>query len=323
MDQGPQTPRERAVLLLREALLPRWRLTAGQGLIWAVRGIAVLVVFGLIASAVASAVDKPLWAWLNLLIIPVVLAIGGYWFTSSQNRATQAAAERRAQDDALQAYFDQLGQLLLDKDQPLQRSEESSAVRTLARARTLAVLRGLDGNRRGTVVQFLYESRLIDKDSCVVDLTGAVLARAILTEFDLKGANLRGTHLARATLTRAKLSGADLSNAKLFGADLQYAKLNGANLSDAVLIGDKRSTPVQRLSATDKYTLGGVGPKNADLSYADLSGANLTNAYVSEKQLDSAESLKGATMPNGRMYENWLKIKRHRDRQHGENGGTS
>ena len=137
MDQDPQTTRERAVLLLRAALLPRWRLTAGQGLIWAVRGVVVLVVFGFIASAV----DKPLWAWLDLLIIPVVLAIGGYWFTSSQNRATQAAAERRAQDHALQAYFDQMGQLLLDKDQPLQRSEEGSAVRTLARAPTLAVLR--------------------------------------------------------------------------------------------------------------------------------------------------------------------------------------
>ena len=86
-------------------------------------------------------------------------------------------------------------------------------------------------------------------------------------------------------------------------------------MSDAVLIGDKHSIPFQRISATDKYTLGGVGPKNADLS-----GANLWNAYVSEKQLDSAESLKGATMPNGRMYENWLKIKRHRD---GEHGGTS
>jgi hypothetical protein len=106
MEQDPRTPRERAVLLLREALLPRWRRTASQGLIWVVRGIVVLVVIGLLASAVVPAVDKPLWAWLNLLIIPVVLAIGGYWFTSSQNRATQAAAVRRAQDDALQAYFD-------------------------------------------------------------------------------------------------------------------------------------------------------------------------------------------------------------------------
>jgi hypothetical protein len=71
MDQGLQTPRERAVLLLRAALSPRWRLTASQGLIWVVRGIVVLVAFGLIASAVVPAVDKPLWAWLNLLIIPL------------------------------------------------------------------------------------------------------------------------------------------------------------------------------------------------------------------------------------------------------------
>jgi hypothetical protein len=319
MDQDPQTPRERAVLLLRAALLPRWRVTAGQGLIWAVRAAVVLVVFGLIASAV----DKPLWAWLNLLIIPVVLAIGGYWFTSSQNRATQAAAERRAQDDALQSYLNQMGQLLLDKDSQLLHPEEGDDARTLARAWTLTVLPRLDGLRKRSVVQFLYESGLITKDHVVIDLTGAHLAAVNLTSANLKGANLRGAYMARANLVDARLSEADLGNAKLFGANLSLAKLNGANLSEAVLIGDKRSTPFQRISATDKYTLGGVGPKNADLSHADLSGVNLTNAYVSEKQLDSAESLKGATMPNGRKYENWLKIKRHRDREHRENGGTS
>jgi hypothetical protein len=323
MDQDPQTPRERAVLLLRAALLPRWRLTAGQGLIWVVRGTVVLVVFGLIASAVASAVDKPLWAWLNLLIIPVVLAIGGYWFTSSQNRATQAAAERRAQDDALQSYLNQMGQLLLDKDSQLLHPEEGDDARTLARAWTLTVLPRLDGLRKRSVVQFLYESGLITKDHVVIDLTGAHLAKANLTEANLEEANLCGAYLARANLVKVNLRRAELSNAKLFGADLSLAKLNGANLSDAVLIGDKRSTLFQRISATDKYTLGGIGPKNADLGYADLSGANLTNAYASEKQLESAESLKGATMPNGRKYENWLRIKRHRDREHGENGGTS
>ena len=278
-------------------MLPRWRLTAGQGLIWAVRGIAVLVVFGLIASAVASAVDKPLWAWLNLLIIPVVLAIGGYWFTSSQNRATQAAAERRAQDEALQSYLNQMGQLLLDKETQLLHPEEGDDARTLARAWTLTVLPRLDGLRKRSVVQFLYESGLITKDHVVIDLTGAHLAAVNLTSANLKGANLRGAYMARVNLVDARLSEADLGNAKLFGANLSLAKLDGANLSEAVLIGDKRSIPFQRISATDKYTLGGVGPKNADLSYADLSGANLTNAYVSEKQLDSAESLKGATSP--------------------------
>lgn len=176
----------------------------------------------------------------------------------------------------------------------------------------------LDGLRKRSVVQFLYESGLITKDHVVIDLTGAHLTAVNLTSANLKGTNLRGAYMARANLVDARLSEADLGNAKLFGANLSLAKLDGANLSEAVLIGDKRSTLFQRISATRKYTLGGVGPKNADLS-----GANLTNAYVSEKQLDSAESLKGATMPNGRKYENWLKIKRHRDREHGENGGTS
>ena len=317
MDQDPQTTRERAVLLLRAALLPRWRLTASQGLVWVIRGTIVLVVFGLIASAV----DKPLWAWLNLLIIPVVLAIGGYWFTSSQNRATHAAAERRAQDDALQSYLNQMGQLLLDRDKQLLHPEEGEDARTLARAWTLTVLPRLDGLRKRSVVQFLYESGLITKNRAVIDLTGAHLAAVNLTSANLKGANLRGAYMARANLVDARLSEADLGDAKLFGANLSLAKLDGANLSAAVLMGDPRGTPFQRISVIHKYTLGGVGPKNADLRYADLSGANLTDAYVSEEQLDSAKSLKGATMPNGRKYEDWLKIKGHRE--HGENGGTS
>jgi hypothetical protein len=126
-----------------------------------IRGVIVAGILVLIAPAVASAVDKPLWAWLNLLIVPAVLAIGGYLFTSSQNRATQAAAERRAQDDALQSYINQMGQLLLDRDTQLLHPEEGDDARTLARAWTLTVLPRLDGLRKRSVVQFLYESGLI------------------------------------------------------------------------------------------------------------------------------------------------------------------
>jgi hypothetical protein len=51
------------------------------GLVWALRGAVVLGV----AVLIASAFDKSLWDWLGLLIVPVVLAIGGYLFNSSQN----------------------------------------------------------------------------------------------------------------------------------------------------------------------------------------------------------------------------------------------
>jgi uncharacterized protein YjbI with pentapeptide repeats len=56
----------------------------------------------------------------------------------------------------------------------------------------------------------------------------------------------------------------------------------------------------------------------ADLSGADLSGANLVRTDLgganltgvknwTDDQLRRAGSLKGATMPNGQIYEDWLK----------------
>ena len=54
----------------------------------------------------------------------------------------------------------------------------------------------------------------------------------------------------------------------------------------------------------------------ADLSGADLSGANLngTEGATNEELAQQAAALKGATMPNGQLYEDWLKSK---DREEG------
>jgi hypothetical protein len=115
-----------------------------------------------------------------LLIVPAALALGVYWLNRRQDeRDSQAqAAQRerelevenqRAQDEALQAYLDQIGQLLLENN--LRGSEKGSEVRSLARARTLTVLARLDGARKGSVVTFLYEAGLIGKP-IVLDLGG-------------------------------------------------------------------------------------------------------------------------------------------------------
>jgi uncharacterized protein YjbI with pentapeptide repeats len=316
---------------------------AGSGTSWLVGITLLALVGGLIIYSYADwpgaqyfgIADKEFWDYLELLIVPAALAFGVYWLNRTQDIRQQEAdrfqqqlqlehnqmqqdraletVNQQQQDAALRAYLDQMSQLLLDKYRPLRQSEEGDEVRTLARARTLTVLTSLDGNRRRTVVQFLYESRLIDKDSCIVDLTGAVLARAILTGANLEGVSLRGTHLPRASLRDAKLSEADLSDAKLFGADLSRAKLNRANLRGPVLMSKGYGTPLPRASSSLRaYTLEGAGPKNADLSDTTLWDADLTNAYVSKEQLRSDNStltLKGATMPNGQKYEDWLKSK--------------
>jgi len=58
--------------------------------------------------------------------------------------------------------------------------------------------------------------------------------------------------------------------------------------------------------------------RGANLSWANLSGA----IGITEEELEQqTESLRGATMPNGQKYEEWVKSKG--DGEDGENGGPS
>ena len=82
------------------------------------------------------------WQWLELLsalAIPVVLALFTYCQAQQQDlieaqRAESARMleERRAQDEALQAYLDQMGHLLLEKNLPGS-EEDSEEARRLGR----------------------------------------------------------------------------------------------------------------------------------------------------------------------------------------------
>jgi uncharacterized protein YjbI with pentapeptide repeats len=234
--------------------------------------------------------------WLQLLIVPLALVVIGFLFTAQQDQRQQqiedqraqqaqkienqrAEAERelavqRAQDEALQAYLNQMSNLLLEKD--LRNSEEDSEVRTLARARTLTVLGRLDWERNVAVLQFLREAKLVGEKDPVVRLDSS----------DWIGANLQRLNLANVDLSHSYLSDANLS-----GADLSHAYLHYADLSNAFLVNaDLRPAKL----------------RDADLSGANLSNADLTDAHVSERQLLTAKSLNGATMPNGKKYEDWL-----------------
>jgi len=137
--------------------------------------------------------------WLDLLVVPLALIVIGFVFSLQQDQRQQAIEdqraarereleEQRAQDDALQAYLDQMSTLLLEKN--LRTSEEDSEVRTLARARTLTVLGRLDANRKTAVMQFLEEARLVGEVAGrgpVVVLNGASLSEADLLAADLSG----------------------------------------------------------------------------------------------------------------------------------------
>jgi len=260
--------------------------------------------------------EKKLWDWLQLLsalAIPVVLAVAGFWFSEQQDSRQQAIEDQRAQDVALQAYLDQMGTLMLEEN--IRNSEGRSEARTLARARTLTVLGRLDPKRKRSVVQFLYESSLIDKADPIVDLSNADLSsvnlrlknlseadlsEADLSEADLSNADLSDANLRNAILSDADLPSADLSEASLTNADLSDANLSSADLSDADLTYAHLNYTDLSSAILRGADLSGAGLIEADLSYADLSGAQgVTKGTLKAQYV----KLEGTTMPDGTKHD--------------------
>jgi uncharacterized protein YjbI with pentapeptide repeats len=294
--------------------------------------------------------------WLPIvgaLLVSIVIALGSWAITwqlekleNQRAEAERELAEQQAQDEALQAYLDQMSQLILDRkllevEQGVPVHEQGDPVHTLAQARTSTVILRLDAKHNESVTRFLINSGLSvrSKDSARLlrgstlshaTLSGAHLPNADLGDAELSGADLSDALMVNANLTGTDLSGADLSNAlldnadlvanlpnadlssaRLIGADLSEANLFSADLSDANLIGAELSDAVLLKANLSNADLDNANLIGANLIGADLRGADLRGAEgITNMELDrQAASLEGATMPEGQKYEDWLKNK--------------
>jgi uncharacterized protein YjbI with pentapeptide repeats len=243
---------------------------------------------------------KTFWDWLELSgpwSITVLLALVGTQYSAALQNQAQQAEEERAEATEVQTYIDQMTQHLIENN--LRQSKEGSEPRIAARAQTLAVLEELEPDRKTQVLRFLIAAKLVQR----IDHKEPVIS--------LSQANLQGVELHEANLQGADLASADLSEAVLIDADLRSAVLSAATLRDANLSTGNDDTTDTNLT-------------NADLKLANLSGTNLRGAEgaTNEHLEDQAETLRGATMPNGQKYEDWLKDREGR-KEAGENNGPS
>jgi uncharacterized protein YjbI with pentapeptide repeats len=316
---------------------PRWQ--PRRGVQWLTVIVAVAVTLGILIyigyglqwtgfgprrTGDSALPPKTLWEWLQLLIIPAMLAVGVYLLNQrqrqhevqiqqAQKEREETAAIQRAQDEALGAYLDQMSDLIVDRE--MRKKPDDPDLRRLAQARTLAILLGLDQDRKRRPLKLIYELSLIMKEEPILNLKNAGLDTADLSEITLHDACLREVDLRLANLRGADLKGSDLRE-----ADLRGANLSNANLSDTVLVGANLlpNDETQPAKFNAPSLLNGADPSNidssndhltptnlggADLSNADLSGAYLTGAGVSEEQLDTCKSLQGATMPDGSKHD--------------------
>jgi uncharacterized protein YjbI with pentapeptide repeats len=155
----------------------------------------------------------------------------------------------------------------------------------------LTALRRLDGSRKGLVVRFLDEARLIETPNPKVDLRDA----------DLRGALLVGAQLERPELSETRLDGADFRDAKLVDARFYRTSLRGADFTsahfEAALKDPNAAYP--SLSHRAVYTRGMA----VDFSRASLQEARFDNAYVSRPKFGGADlrrtSFRRARVPAG------------------------
>jgi hypothetical protein len=236
-----KTTREKVAAPIRVLWIAYGRSIMKQ-VLWAVLVLIVLVVLLALISFIST------WLWgvvvhyvqprtpsdrKDLVNVFVVIGAGvvglltataavGNLYISRRNLQQQRDLEAvRAQDDALQAYYKQMGDLLTEHD--LKKTKPDDAVALLARAQSLAVVRRVDGKRKSDLVLFLYGVGLIKQATMIVNLGGADLSGANLPVADLRGVDLRGANLRRADLSDADLSLARLSDARLRRADLSGA----------------------------------------------------------------------------------------------------
>jgi uncharacterized protein YjbI with pentapeptide repeats len=263
--------------------------------------IIVAAAFSIICFLVYFVAHKSLWEFLDLLIVPLALAIIGVGFTFIQDNRQQKIEdqrnesaikieERRAQNAALQAYLDQMNDLILDRkllkvNKGVPVHERDDPVHTLAQARTTTAITQFDGENNQAVTRFLSDSGLLKEPALLAntDLEGAQLPNAVLQDANLAGTNLTGANLAEAVLISADFSntekaGEDITPilANLTRADLRKAALQDADLAECTM---------------GKVTLTKATLQGADLRSTSLQAANLAKAALQNADLSSAESI--------------------------------
>lgn len=253
---------------------------------------------------------KTVWDWLDLLGVPLTLAILGYILQQQERkraetleeqervRAEALSREQRARDEKvakeqreiaaneakeeiLQVYFDRLSTLLVDKN-------------ILAIAAKVCPPSEKQGNEQLEITITPEEKELFDSAVDIIRARTLSILRRFEGDTDRKTSIIRFL-LEAEIISKVKLdlSKADLSDADLRGADLRRAKLFNANLTRVKFQrGWLCEADLYRANLTEanlyKANLIKANFGEANLSSADLSNADLNEAYFWDAKLIKA-----------------------------------
>lgn len=222
---------------------------------------------------------KTLWDWLQLLLVPVVLAIVAFSFNAGQASMNQQLEQQSMQEQVVDTYLDQMSNLLLQYH--LHDSQLGDPIRAIAQAITLTALDRLDSEHKNIIILFLYRADLLKyhyykhgEKECI----------------DSSLHNKFSNEQPIITLSQGNIEGVTINNLKLSCIDLHNMNLEGSNFSTSLL---------------DRADLGLSLAMNADFSHASMKAANLYYLDLSDANLQGAllqyANMKGICLSHARL----------------------
>jgi len=206
---------------------------------------------------------KTLWDWLQLLLVPVVLAIVAFSFNAGQASMNQQLEQQSMQEQVVNTYLGQMSNLLLQYR--LHDSQLGDPIRAIAQAITLTALDRLDSEHKYIIILFLYRADLLKYHYYKHGETECGVPKVLKKEFSDEQPII--------TLSQGNIEGVTINDLSLRCIDLHNMNLEGSNFSTSVL---------------DRADLGLSLATDADFSYTSMNAANLYYLDLSDANLQGA-----------------------------------
>lgn len=209
---------------------------------------------------------KTLWDWLDLMIIPLTIGFIGFLYKEADQEKSINKQKEKDQLTNVDSFFKILTELITKNN--LLNNTSNDPNRIIARTRSIQALDEADSERKGQILQFIYESGLINLKP-ILNLNGVNAKKSNLEGIVLRYAEIRGAYFNNSCLKNTFLDNScfiscDFSNSNFTECSLNNTDLSYTNLSNTNL-------------------------KNLNLLTVNFEGANLNNADLRGSQLSKIQ----------------------------------
>jgi uncharacterized protein YjbI with pentapeptide repeats len=263
---------------------------------------------------------KSLWDWLQLLVVPSMLAFGAFYLNYSSEARDKKLADEQHKQEVVKDYFSKMQSLILEEkririsetpSEQIKRdyySKNSSSSKdqqklspesqSIARALTLAVLDEVNGSQKGKIIAYLAEAGLIEQPTPAIRLNSANLKEIILEDINLDKVMINYANMTGANMTDVTFRNSDISY-----SDLSNSTLKNVNFNNPNYIEDQIKAP--KTAGVTK--IGSVNLKGSTIIDGNFNFTNLQTSTTTNKGLNfDGATLKYTTEDKAKNFKSLI-----------------